>query len=563
MSVFATSVVLPIGRRRRMSTRRVSASTVAVLAFGASLSLSIPAEAAQGQEAAARGVLAPAQACSALLRLHIPGANVTFTRADAVPAAPPGTVPVGAGPGKVPVALPAHCRLEGIIDAHTGPDGKAYGLTIAVALPEAWNGRFLFQGGGGLNGTLYPPLGSVAAGDRPALARGFAVVSTDGGHRGAVFDISFEKDQEATLDFAFKAVPAVTTVAKQVVAAYYGRPPAHSYFAGCSTGGRESMEAAERYPSMFDGVITGAPAMRTGYSNIALKWAAVAFNRIAPKDLRTGKPIPGGAFSAADRALIVNGVLRACDALDGLKDGMIFNVKACRFDPAVLECHGAKSPGCLSAAQVQALHSAFNGPVTRDGWRIYAPHPYDTGIAMRPQGPVGVPGFLFNSTAGPVGGGALPVSIDLEHEAAAVVANPEQQLTDTEGWTNLSTFASRGGKQLLYHGMSDPWFSAYDTVGYYERAVRDNGGLEKTRGFARLFLVPGMGHCQGGPATLDRFDLLTPLVEWVEQGKAPEAVVATGPSLPGRSRPLCAWPQHAQYKGRGNPNDASSFECSD
>jgi hypothetical protein len=544
-------------RAKAAAAIAIVATCMGVILMGAAAAANETRAAAPAGEAAS-GPGAARSACSALMGLRIPGSNATITRAEAMPSAPAGTVGMGPGPGKVPVALPPYCRVEGVIDAHIGPDGKHYGLTFAVALPEDWNGRFLFQGGGGLNGTLYPPLGIVAAGGRPALARGFAVVSTDGGHRGAVFDPSFGLDQEASLDFAFKAVPTVATVAKEVVAARYGRPPAHAYFAGCSTGGREGMEAVERYPWMFDGVITGAPAMRTGYSNIALKWAAVAFNSIAPKDASTGKPVPGGAFSPADRQLIVKGLLEACDALDGLRDGMIFNVKACHFDPATLECPGGKRAGCLSASQVKALHTAFGGPVTPKGWRIYAPHPYDTGIAA--QG-AGIPGFLLNATAGPVAGGALPLRIDLETEVAGVVANAQQQLTDTERWTNLSTFATRGGKQLFYHGMSDPWFSAFDTIDYYERLTRDSGGLEKARAFARLFLVPGMGHCQGGSATLDHFDLLTPLVAWVERGTAPEAVIATGTSLPGRSRPLCAWPQHAHYKGGGDPNDAASFEC--
>ncbi|MGH8229122.1 MAG: tannase/feruloyl esterase family alpha/beta hydrolase [Steroidobacteraceae bacterium] len=483
---------------------------------------------------------------------------MVITHVDTVPTAPAGTVRSGPGPQTIPVALPAYCRVKGIIDSHRGPDGKSYGLTFALALPQAWNGRFLFQGGGGLNGVLRPPLGIGATGDRPALARGFAVVSTDGGHRGAVFDSSFLVDQQASLDFAFNAVPTVTAVAKRLVAIYYGRPAARSYFDGCSTGGREGMEAAERYPALFDGVVTGSPAMRTGYSNIALEWAAVAFNRIAPKNPATGQPIPGGAFSAQDRQLIVKGVLEACDALDGLKDGMIFNVRACHFDPAVLTCKGSKAPDCLSRAQVKALKTAFAGPVTASGRRVYVGRPYDTGIAA--QGP-GIPGFLLTSTGGPVAGGKLPLSMDVAAEAAAVQANPTQQLIDTDRWTNLSSFVAHGGKQIFYHGLSDPWFSPFDTLDYYERLARANGGLAKTRSFARLFLVPGMSHCQGGPATLDRFDMLTPLVNWVEHGKAPDAVVATGRDFPGRSRPLCAWPLHAQYNGKGNPNVASSFEC--
>lgn len=506
------------------------------------------------------GSAAPARACRSLVQREIAGTDAVITKAEIVPAAPAGTVPIGLGPGKVPVAIPAHCSVAGEIDRHTGPDGKSYGLTFALALPDAWNGRFLFQGGGGLNGALRPPLGAEAAGDRPALARGFAVVSTDGGHRAAVFDSSFMADQQAALDFAFNAVPTVAAVAKRIVASYYGRPAARSYFDGCSTGGREGMESVERYPTLFDGVITGAPAMRTDYSNIALKWAAVAFNRIAPRDSATGKPVPGAAFSRTDRELIVNGVLKACDALDGLEDGMVFNVRACRFDPVALQCKGAKTAGCLSREQVQALHTAFGGPVAAGGRRIYAAHPYDTGIAAEPPSLLPA-GFLLNSTAGPVGGNELPLSIDLEAEAARADSDALQQLIDTDRWTNLSTFAAHGGKQIFYHGMSDPWFSALDTLDYYERLTSANGGPEKARGFARLFLVPGMGHCQGGPATLDRFDMLTPLVDWVERGKAPDAVIATGKSFAGRSRPLCAWPLHAQYRGSGNRNSASSFTC--
>lgn len=517
-------------------------------------------------EAAAAAVSArgasPAKACSGLTRLAIGGSRMVINIAEEVPAAPSGTVLPGFGPDKIAAAVPAHCQVQGTIDAHTGTGGKQYGLAFALALPDAWNGRFLFQGGAGLNGTLSAPLGATAAGSRPALARGFAVVSTDGGHRGAGFDPSFLADQQASLDFSFNSVPTVAGVAKQLIAAYYGKLPSHSYFSGCSTGGREGMEAVERYPSLFDGVITGSPAMRTGYSNLALGWAAAAFNRIAPRDPATGKPVPGAAFSPADRRLIVQGVLQACDRLDGLEDGMIFNVKACRrrFDPAVLMCKGPKAPGCLRRDQVGALETAFGGPVMPGGWRIYSPFPYDTGIGSQPPA-IFPPGFLLTSTAGPVSGGKLPLSIDLEAEVARVHGSALQQLTDTYAWTNLSTFAAHGGKQILYHGMSDAWFSAFDTLDYYERLARDNGGLEKVRGFDRLFLVPGMGHCAGGPATLDQFDFLTPLVKWVEQGAAPDAVIATGRDFPGRSRPLCAWPRHAQYKGHGNPADAASFVC--
>ena len=498
----------------------------------------------------------PARACAAMAGRTIDG--LVIAKAAMVPAAAPGTVQVGFAPtDRNKVAFPAYCRVDGEIDGRTGADGKHFGLAVAIALPADWNGYFLMMGGGGLNGNLAAPLGPVAAGDRPALARGFAVVSTDGGHRGGGFSDDFTHDQQAALDFGFNAVPTVATAAKQVVQAYYRRPIGRSFFTGCSTGGREGMEAAERYPFLFDGIITGAPAMRTDRSNLGLKWAAVAFNRISPTDPKTGKIVAGGAFSPLDQKLIIDGFLKACDELDGVKDGMVFDVRGCRFDPAVLQCAGAKADGCLSPEQVAAIKTAFAGPVTPDGRHVYSAHPYDTGIAVK----VPIPGFLLNSTAGPVGGGLLPTSMDPVAEEAAANANALQQLIDTYNWTNLSSFYGHGGKQIFFHGMSDPWFSAFDTVDYYERLIRDNGGAEKLAGSSRLFLVPGMGHCAGGPATLDQFDLLTSLTDWVVAGKAPDSVVATGTDFPGRSRPLCPWPSHAQYKGQGDPHAASSFEC--
>ena len=496
------------------------------------------------------------QACASMAGKTIGG--LVIAKAAMVPAAAAGTVQVGFAPSdKNKVAFPAYCRIDGEIDGRTGAGGKHFGLAVAIALPSDWNGYFLMMGGGGLNGNLAAPLGPVAAGDRPALTRGFAVVSTDGGHRGGGFSDDFTHDQQAGLDFGFNAVPTVATTAKQVVQAYYRRPITRSFFTGCSTGGREGMEAAERYPFLFDGIITGAPAMRTDRSNLALKWAAVAFNRISPMDPKTGKVVPGGAFSPADRQLIIGAFLKACDELDGVKDGMVFDAGACRFDPSVLQCSGAKAEGCLNSDQVAALKTAFAGPITPDGRHVYSAHPYDTGMAM--PGPI--PGFLLNSTAGPVGGGVLPTSMDLTADEATENANALQQLIDTYNWTNLSSFYGHGGKQIFFHGLSDPWFSAYDTVDYYQRLAKDNGGPETLARSSRLFLVPGMGHCAGGPATLDQFDLLTLLTDWVVADKAPDSVVATGSDFPGRSRPLCPYPQHAQYRGAGDPEKASSFEC--
>jgi feruloyl esterase len=491
-------------------------------------------------------------ACAALSSLDLPGYALSELKAERVA---PGPAPSGPGAPGPAGTLPAHCRLAAVIDRRTGLDGKPYGIGFAIALPDDWNGRLLMQGGGGLNGRVAPPVGGTAAGDTPALARGFAVVSTDTGHTGSVFDASFMRDQQAALDFAYVAVGRVALAAKAIVARYYGKPAAHAYYTGCSTGGREGMLMAQRYPAYFDGIIAGAPAMRTGHSNLALRTQRVAFNKITPR-AADGKLSPAGAFSDADRKTVVQGVLDACDANDGAKDGLIFDTRGCRFSPATLACKGPKADGCLSAEQVAAIGKAFAGPRDSKGRQVYPRYPYDTGIAAAQ----GIPGILMPN-AGPPVPPAPGLEQDVDAEARIADTDPQQVATDTAGWTNLSTFAGRGAKLLFFHGVSDPWFSAMDTVEYYEGLGAANGGPDAVRGWSRLFLVPAMGHCGGGQGALDRFDLLTPLIEWVEKGTAPGAVTATGRSAPGRSRPLCAYPQHAHYKGAGDPESAASFEC--
>jgi hypothetical protein len=538
-----------------LSIRSVARATLLWVAVGV-LGL---ATAAGAQSGDANPAAAAKMRCADLVGLKISGLTMVITKATALPAAAPNTVPyMPPAPMTVGVAIPSYCRAEGEIDKRVGVGGKLYAVGFAIALPNRWSGRFLYQGGGGLNGTIAPPLGMVAAGGRPALARGFAVVSTDSGHKGAVFDASFFADQEATLNFANSSVGKVTQTAKAIIAAYYGVSPKHSYFTGCSTGGREGMLASERYPEDFDGIVSGDPAMNTGMSNLGLAWFNHQMTRIAPKD-PSGTPQPERAFSVADRKLVIDGILKACDAADGVNDGMIFNLKQCHFDPAVLQCRSAKADTCLSPEQVDALKRAFAGPKNSRGIQVYPPFPWDTGIDAHGF----IPGILTSAGGSPVNAKAYP-TIDVDAIEDGVEANGVTQLTDTVHWTNLTSYFGHGGKILYFHGWSDPWFSALDTLQYYERMAKSSGGFEKVRAqSSRIFFVPGMGHCGGGPATLDNFDLLTAVVNWVEDGKAPDYVIATGHDFPGRSRPLCAWPQHAQYKGSGNPEDAASFSCQD
>src|SRR5690606_23682053 len=475
-------------------------------------------------------------ACTSLVGLRDARLDLAVTAAERVPAAAPGTVRAQPYLPPIPVALPAHCKVSGRIGDRIGADGVRYGIGFELALPDNWNGRFLFQGGGGLNGSIAPPLGTTGAGDAPALARGFAVVSTDSGHKGEGFDASFMRDQRAALNFAHASVGTTARAARLLVELHYGRAPDHSYMAGCSTGGRETMLATQRHPELFDGALVAAPAMRTGYSNLALAHARASFARAAPRDA-AGAPQLSRTFSAADKALIQSGLLAQCDALDGLADGVIENVAACRFQPARLQCSAGGDRECLSAAQVTALTEAFKAPRDASGAPLYVDFPYDTGIVSEGAG---IPGFL--PADGPDSLAAvMPAAkgFDVDAQARKVRADAVQMLTDTNVWTNLGTFVGRGGKVIYYHGVSDPWFSAWDTLDYYKRAAAANG-REAWDEASRFYFVPGMGHCGGGTSR-DQFDLLTPLVQWVEQGQAPGRVLAKGATVEGE-RPLCPYP---------------------
>jgi Tannase and feruloyl esterase len=485
--------------------------------------------------------------CDSLMNFKAP--SVEITKAAAIPAGT--TEPNPWGPGHS-APLPAYCRVEGVMNRRIGVDGEEFGITFALALPEKWNGDFLMQGGAGSNGVVMPPLGLNAAGDTAALTRGFAVVSTNSGHksRHPGFDFGFVKDQQAYLDFAYLANAEVATLAKQLIRQHYGKPAAFSYFSGCSTGGREGMILSQRYPTVFDGIIVGDPAMRTGLSNLAIgEWIPVAFNQIAPKDAG-GKPIITQAITDSDRKLLMDALLKKCDARDGVADNLISDPLGCDFDPAELTCKAGKRDPCLAPEKVAAIKKAMGGPKMPNGVQVYPGFLYDTGIAS--GGPVR---GILSPGPGIFGPAPTAMEVDVEKKALADV----QPLVDSMS-TNLTTFAAHRGKLIFYHGDSDPWFSPLDTFGYYKDMVAANGGLDTVSKWSQFYFVPGMGHCGGGQA-LDQFDLLSPLVDWVEKDTVPVSVTATGKAFPGRSRPLCPYPSYARYKGQGNPEDANNFEC--
>jgi feruloyl esterase len=340
-------------------------------------------------------------------------------------------------------------------------------------------------------------------------------------------------------------------VAKQVIAHYYAKPAAYSYFVGCSTGGREGMILSQRYPTVFDGIVSGDPAMRTGLSNLAIaQWIPVAYNEAAPKDA-SGKPQIDKFLTDADRKLFMDALMKQCDAKDGVADGMIFDPIGCDFDPGVLACKGSQADACIAPEKIAAIKKAFAGPKNAYGTPVYPGFLYDAGITMK--GPVA--GLLALGNNGLFGPYTAATELDVD-KAALHASDPIVEPAST----NLSTYSLQGGKLIFFHGDSDPWFSPLDTLDYYKSLAATNGGADKVAEWSRMFLVPGMAHCGGGPG-LDHFDMLSAVVEWIEKGVAPDSVTATGQAFPGRSRPLCAYPKHAQYTGTGNTEDARNFRC--
>ncbi|MFM2403529.1 MAG: hypothetical protein RL223_1409 [Pseudomonadota bacterium] len=514
----------------------------------------------------------PAELCAAAGRLALPGLSLQTEaiRGDTVRA--PGTPN---GPWLV-----AHCRLSGRLAERTGQDGKPYHIGFELRLPAAWNGRLLYQGGGGNDGVVRPAIGPQATADQPALNRGYAVVTTDAGHQTPTGDFGF--DPQARLDNAYVAHDRVATTAKTLLQAIYGQGPQRAYFIGCSGGGRQGMMFSQRFPQHFDGVLAMAPAMRVAQgATIAAAWDVQALAAIAPR-AADGRPILARALSDADLGLLRERILARCDGDDGLADGLVSHPAACRFDVRTLQCAdgadgtAAQAGRCLAAPQVQALQRMFAGPHDGAGRALYTSWPWDPGL--------GHPANdwrawkLGNSTTAepnarhvvlmqdalqgyfvtPPDRGLSIFGFDFDRDPARMAAYA--WVFNTADDVALDGFRARQGKLLLMHGMADAIFSPHESVDYLQR-LQARHGPAQAADFARLFLVPGMGHCQGGAAT-DRFDGLGALEAWVERGQAPQRITAHGSSVyPGRSRPLCAWPQHAQYDGQGDPEQAASFRC--
>jgi feruloyl esterase len=335
------------------------------------------------------------------------------------------------------------------------------------------------------------------------------------------------------------------------------------------------MMFTQRFPNYFDGVIAMAPAMRVAKgATIAAAWDTQAFNAIAPADA-SGQPILSQALSDEDLALVRNSILGACDALDGVQDGMVFNPAACHFDVNRLQCKNEKNASCLTEKQVGALNKVFSGAKNSAGQPLYFPWPWDPGI-----GHVQNDWRMWKLGNSPSAkANSRHVSLMEDALQGYFVTPPDRSLSiykfdfdrdpqrmDAYSWVfntaddvKLNAFQAHGGKLMFIHGLADPIFSPYEDIDYYQRLTAQNG--PKTQDFSRLFLVPGMGHCSGGAAT-DSIDGLSAMVNWVEKGQAPQSIEAKGTSVyPNRTRPLCAYPQHAQYKGSGDIESAANFYC--
>ncbi len=516
--------------------------------------------------AAPGGAVEAQSACARLVRLA--DAHLVISTARWVPAGPLHSRAMAVMPMLASVVLPANCLVRGVLDPRLGVGGVQYGLGFELRMPANWNGRFLFQGGAGLDGFIAPAVGFVEPGTPTALARGFAVISSDGGHEG--MSAAFAADQQARLDFAYAGLAPVARLGKRLIRHFYGKPAHDSYFAGCSNGGREAMMVAERDPTLFNGIVAGDPGFNLARAAIAEMWNVKHLEAAAPKDAH-GRPILSEALTGRDLQLLSQAVLKVCDGLDGLRDGMINNFAACQkvFHPQVLQCRAGAHGACLGARKIKLLEAIFGGPRNAAGQPLYARWPYDAGVAAPGwrvwklgTSRTGTPNAL-DATLGleamreyfmtPADPHMTPQTFDFN--TALRVTRQVRAINDASG-TFFSSFIAHGGKLIIYQGLSDPVFSPDAIIGWYCQLMAQYHAPQR---FARLFLVPGMNHCFGGPAT-DAFDPLRAIVRWSEQHKAPARLLAHGAAFPGVTRPLCPYPKYARYVG-GNPKSAKSFRC--
>ena len=487
----------------------------------------------------AEGPAISTAACERLSRsLSLP--STTVLRAEVVAG---GTfAPAGGGPAaaRVAASLPAFCRVELKIAPSSDSD-----IRSEIWLPVAnWNGKFLQVGNGAWGGSIqYAALGD-------ALLRGYAAASTDTGHTGT--DASFALGHpEKLVDFGYRSVHETAVQGQATVTALYGLKPRLSYFNGCSGGGRMSFMEAQRFPGDFDGIIAGAP----GYNR-----TDVAFQTLGMA--QATHVSPESFIPASKYRLLHQAALDKCDALDGLKDGLIGDPTKCRFDPGVLKCKSGDGPGCLTEAQVVAARRIY-APVIDPKTGAQVSSGLEPGSELQWGSVAGhEPHSMYNDLLRFVvmrdpNWSYRTLDVGRQLELARKADNGVLSATSLQ----LSPFVSHGGKLLIYHGWGDQNIPPRESVNYYNGVVRTMG-KEKADEAVRLFMVPGMGHCGGGDGP-NEFDTLAALEHWREDGKAPSEILASQvrDGYVSRTRPLCPYPQVAKYTGTGSTDDAKNFEC--
>jgi feruloyl esterase len=526
-----------------------------ILTFGAALA---------GLLTMAAGPVEAAQSCDSLAALKLPKTTVTTAETVAAGAfSPPGAPPSGqAQPYR---GLPPFCRVAATLAPSSDSDIK-----IEVWMPASgWNGKFQGVGNGGFAGSI--GYGLLAA----ALSQGYAAASTDTGHAGG--DANFAVGHpEKVIDFGHRAIHEMTDKAKAIVAAFYGKGPERSYFSSCSNGGRQALMEAERYPGDYDGIIAGAPANM---------WTRIIGGSVWNGQAMLSTPgsyIPSSKLPALERA-----TLAACDARDGVTDGVIDEPMKCRFDPSTLLCKGGESDECFTAPQIEALKKIYSGGRDAKGQPIFPGYPPGAesggggwGLWITGQKPgESFQLFFSRGTIGLMTFGNPkwdPLTFDFNREMKTV----DDKLAPVLNATNpdLRAFKNRGGKLLIYHGWNDAAIAAGSTVDYYKSLIAKMGATD-TNSFVRLFMVPGMQHCSGGPGATsfgqtavadgdpDR-NIGKALEQWVERGVAPSRIIATKyktDNAPAsgvlRTRPLCPYPQVAVYNGTGSTDEAANFTC--
>jgi feruloyl esterase len=495
---------------------------------------------------ASAAVAAAAQGtpCAELTSLSTP--ETTIVSATVVPAGPfdwpEGAFRVPGTENEPPSQLPAHCRIAMVLKPTADSN-----INVELWLPEAdWNGKFMATGNGGWAGAIQ---GYDAM--QNALRRGYATAASDTGHSAADGPLGMFAlgHPEKVIDFAYRSLHLMTVRAKEIIAAHYADPLRYAYYTGCSTGGRQGVMAAQRYPEDFDGIIAGALANR----HIHMHTAAIAE---IIRQIRN----PDAVLSEAQIKRVNSTIMGQCDTL---KEGFLNNPRQCAVDFSTLQCEGANGADCLTPAQLETVKIFYDGVKNGKGELIFAgsaisvPMPLPEADRAKAAGAeVVMNPFLFDTVR--ILGFQNPDydwhAFDLDRDMPAIDA--AAGFVDAID-PDLRKFKAQGGKLLLYHGWDDPGIPAENTVGYYESVLAEMG--ETQEDWVRLFMVPGMGHCRGGPGP-NTFDMISEMEKWREQGEAPTQVMGSNPQS-GLTRPLCPYPQYAKYDGSVELKDGGNWSC--